>query len=145
MTFRRPDHASHQQGGTNCPEHTTGGFGIIVLLTLTSVAMIAFFARYRHHETLWQRLIAPALAAILLGGIAVLAVRHYAVLLGVPSGDPAAWALPACFYGLPAVIGLAWALTLKIRRPDVYATIGLGCPGASRWAPSSPPRGSRAL
>jgi hypothetical protein len=58
-------------------------------------------------------------------GIVVLAVRHYAILLGVPPGDPAAWALPAS-YGVVAVIGLAWALLLRARRPHVYAAIGLG-------------------
>ena len=55
----------------------------------------------------------------------MLALRHYAILLGVPPGDPAAWALPAS-YGAAAVTGLAWALILKIRRPGVYAAIGLG-------------------
>jgi len=103
----------------------TGGFGILVLLTLTSVAVIAYFARNRHQENLWRRLIAPALAGVLLAGIVMLALRHYAILLGVPPGDPAAWALPAS-YGAAAVTGLAWALILKTRRPGVYAAIGLG-------------------
>ena len=60
---------------------TTGGFGILLLYALTSVAVIAFFARNPGQETAWGRLIAPALAAILLTGIAVLAVhalRHAA-------------------------------------------------------------------
>ena len=104
---------------------TSGGFGIIVLLAATSVAVIAFFARDAHGQNTWRRVIAPALAAIMLTAIAVLAVQHYAILLGVPSGDPAAWALPAS-YAAVAAIGLAWGVILKIRRPQVYATIGLG-------------------
>ena len=76
---------------------TTGGFGILLLLALTSVAVIAFFARDPRGETAWRRLIAPALAAVLLTGIVVLAVLHYATLLGVPPGSPAAWALPASY------------------------------------------------
>src|ERR1039458_9901533 len=76
---------------------TTGGFGILVLLALTAVAVIAFFARDPRGETAWSRLIAPALAAVLLGGIVVLAVLHYATLLGVPPGSVAAWALPASY------------------------------------------------
>ena len=104
---------------------TTGGFGIIILLALTAVAVIAFFARDPRGEGAWPRLVAPALAAILLAGIVVLAAAHYATLLGVPPGDSAAWALPAS-YAVVAAIGLGWGLVLKISRPHVYAAIGLG-------------------
>jgi len=96
-----------------------------VLLAVTSVAVIAFFARDPRGENAWRRLIAPALAAVLLGVIVVLAVLHYATLLGVPSGSPAAWALPSS-YAAVAAGGLGWALVLRARRPTVYATIGLG-------------------
>jgi amino acid transporter len=109
---------------------TAGGFGILVLLAVTAVAVIAFFARDPRGENLWRRLIAPALAAVLLGVIVVLAVLHYATLLGVPPGSPAAWALPAS-YAVVAVGGLGWALVLKSRRPQVYATIGLGAHAAA--------------
>ncbi len=104
---------------------TTGGFGIIILLALTAVAVIAFFARHSRGESAWRRLIAPALSAAALAGIVVLAVLHYDTLLGVPPGDPAAWMLPAS-YAVVAVIGLAWGLVLKVWRPQVYAAIGLG-------------------
>jgi amino acid transporter len=133
---------------------TTGGFGILLLLALTSVAVIAFFARGAagagagaagargagargagargvggvggaRGENAWSRLIAPALAAVALTTIAVLAVQHYATLLGVPAGSPATWGLPAA-YGVVAVAGLAWGLVLRARRPHVYDTIGLG-------------------
>ncbi len=104
---------------------TTGGFGILVLLAITSVAVIAFFARDPRGETAWRRLIAPALAAVLMAGIVVLAVLHYGTLLGVPPGSPAAWALPAS-YAAVAAAGLGWGLVLRTRRPAVYATIGLG-------------------
>ncbi len=104
---------------------TTGGFGILVLLAATATAVIAFFARDPRGESAWSRLIAPALAAVLLGGIVVLAVQHYATLLGVPPGSVAAWALPAS-YAAAALTGLGWGLILRARRPQVYATIGLG-------------------
>jgi amino acid transporter len=104
---------------------TTGGLGVMILLALTAVAVIVFFARDPRGESAWRRLIAPALAAVLLAGIVVLAVQHYATLLGVPPGAAAAWALPAS-YAVAAVIGLGWGLVLKIWRPQVYAAIGLG-------------------
>jgi amino acid transporter len=109
---------------------TTGGFGLLLLYALTSVAVIAFFARNPGLEPTFSRLIAPALAAILLTGIAVLAVTHYSTLLGVAPGSVAARALPASF-GAVAVLGLIWGLFIKIRRPQVYQTIGLGAHAAS--------------
>ena len=80
---------------------TTGGFGVLVLLALTAVAVIAFFARGSRGENTWRRLTAPALAAVLLSGIVVLAVAHYSTLLGVRPGAVAAWALPASTPPLP--------------------------------------------
>ncbi len=60
----------------------------------------------------------------------MLAVLHYGTLLGVPAGATAAWALPAS-YAAVAVIGLGWGLVLKVRRPQVYAAIGLGAHAAT--------------
>ena len=104
---------------------TTGGFGVLILLALTAIAIIVFFAHDPRGESPWRRLIAPLLAAVLLTGIVILAATHYDTLLGVAPGSAAAWALPGS-YGLIAVIGLAWGLILRIRRPRIYAAIGLG-------------------
>jgi amino acid transporter len=109
---------------------TTGGLGLLLLYALTSAAVIGFFARNPGTETAWARLIAPALAAVLLAGIAVLAIAHYGTLLGVPPGSAAAWALPAG-YGVIAAAGLAWGLVLRARRPHIYQAIGLGAHAAS--------------
>jgi amino acid transporter len=110
---------------------TTGGFGILLLLAVTAVAVIAFFARDSRGETAWRRLAAPALAAVLLTVIVVLAVMHYGTLLGVAPGSPAAWALPAS-YAAVAAAGITWGLVLRFRRPDVYQVIGLGADAAAR-------------
>lgn len=104
---------------------TTGGFGVLILLALTAIAIVRFFALDPRGETTWRRLIAPMLAAVLLTGIVVLAATHYDTLLGVAPGSAAAWALPAS-YAVIAVIGLAWGLILRATRPDTYAAIGLG-------------------
>jgi amino acid transporter len=104
---------------------TAGGYGVMILLAVTAVAVITFFARDPRGESAWRRLIAPLIATILLTGIVILATAHYATLLGVPPGSTAAWALPAS-YAVIAAIGLAWGLILKIRRPRTYAAIGLG-------------------
>ena len=105
--------------------------------------MIVFFARHPHSEPASRRLVAPALAAVLLGGIVVLAVQNYHTLLGVAPGDPAAWELPATF-GVAAVAGVGWGLALKIWRPQVYAAIGLGAHAATgQQTPTTPTEGSR--
>jgi amino acid transporter len=110
---------------------TTGGFGILILLALTSVAVIVFFHRDHRGEDAWHRLIAPAMSVVLLTGIVVLAVMHYNVLLGVPPDSVASWLLPA-MYAAIAVIGLLWGLLLRRTRPRVYATIGLGANAVTR-------------
>ena len=118
---------------------TTGGFGVLVLLLLTSVAVVAFFARDPRGENRWRRVIAPSAAAAALAGIVVLAVRNYAALLGVPPGDPAAWAFPAA-YAAVGIAGLGWGLALRARRPEVYAAVGLG-PDAVTARLGAVPRG----
>jgi amino acid transporter len=107
---------------------TTGGFGILVLLALTSAAVIRFFdigPGAGTGESTWSRMTAPAVSAVSLAVIVVMAVMHYATLLGVAPGSPAAWLLPAS-YAAVAVAGLCWAAILRSRRRDIYATIGLG-------------------
>lgn len=117
---------------------TTGGFGIMILLAMTAVAVIAFFARDPRGESVWARLIAPAVAAVALGAIVVLAVQHYGTLLGVSPGSPPAWALPAS-YAVAAGIGGCWGVVLAARRPEVYATIGLGAHAVTgQLAPDRP-------
>jgi amino acid transporter len=109
---------------------TTGGFGILLLLALTSIAVVAFFAQDGRGESLWARLISPIIAAALLTLIVVLAVQNYATLLGVPADNAASWILPAS-YGLVFVVGLAWGSLLKARRPQLYSAIGLGAYAAT--------------
>jgi len=104
---------------------TTGGFGVLLLLLLTSISVVAFFGHDPRGENAWRRVIAPTLAAVLLAGIIILAVQHFGTLLGVPPGAPAAWVFPAS-YGVVAATGLIWGLILKARHPLVYAAIGLG-------------------
>ncbi len=121
---------------------TTGGFGILLLLALTTIAIIVFFARDARGEDAWQRLIAPTLAGLALAGIVVLAVRNYSSLLGVQPADPASWVLPAS-YAVVAVAGTVWGLLLRIRRPDLYAVIGLGANAVTARLSPAPDRAPR--
>jgi amino acid transporter len=102
-----------------------GGFGIMVMVTLTSLAIIFFFAKDQRGESVLARVIAPAIAFILLAAIVYFAVDGFNNLIGVPDSEPIAWIIPAAF---PAVglLGVLYALILKGARPDVYRSIGLG-------------------
>ena len=123
---------------------TTGGLGILILLALTSLAVIGFFTfgdGTRARDSAWARLIAPALATVALTAIVILAVTHYATLLGVAPASPATWLLPAAFPAA-AAIGLAWAAWLRSRRPGTYSKIGLG--PAAVTIPATPAPGDYA-
>ncbi|MGC4869861.1 APC family permease [Micromonospora sp. DT53] len=109
---------------------TTGGFGVLLLIATTSVAVIAYFARSGGGENLWRRAIAPGLATIALFVIIWLAVSNFANLLGVAPDSTLRWALPAA-YPVAALLGIGWALLLRSNRPDTYARIGLGAASAA--------------
>jgi amino acid transporter len=114
-----------------------GGLGVMILLALTSVAVIRYFRNQPGPHSGWAAITAPALSALLLAAAIVLAVMHFGTLLGTRPGNPAAWLLPAVF-GAAAVAGLGWGVFLRARRPRVYATIGLGAYAvASQATPAS--------
>ena len=70
---------------------------------------------------------------------AVLAVRNYATLLGVPDRHPAAGWLPLA-YAIAAAVGIGWALILMRLKPEVYAAIGLGADAVTGRADALEPR-----
>jgi hypothetical protein len=113
-----------------------GGLGVMILLAVTSVAVIRYFTREPGIESVWVTKAAPALSALLLAGAIVLAITHFGTLLGTGPGNPASWLLPAGF-AVAAVAGLGWGMFLRARRPGVYATIGLGAHAAVTQAPAS--------
>jgi amino acid transporter len=104
---------------------TGGGFGVMLLVTITSLAVILFFLRDPHGENIWRRLIAPVLSLIALGTVSFFAIKDFNALLGVAPDDPMRWIVPLA-YPTVGLLGILWALILKAAKPDVYARIGLG-------------------
>jgi amino acid transporter len=102
-----------------------GGLGILLLITLTSVAVVVFFSRNDYGETPWRRAVAPALSTIALVVVVFLVVANFATLLSVAEDSPLRWGVPVV-YLITILLGVVWGLVLRARRPDVYATIGLG-------------------
>ncbi|TMR98681.1 APC family permease [Nonomuraea basaltis] len=107
-----------------------GGFGVLLLIFVTSIAIVAFFRREPSGETFARRLVAPVPAAIALAVMVWLALVNFPTLLGVPEDDPIAWILPA-IYGVAAVVGVVWALVLRAGQPAIYAAVGKGAKAAT--------------
>ncbi|GIG63594.1 amino acid permease [Longispora fulva] len=115
-----------------------GGFGILVLLAATSVAVVIYFARAEPagRPSVWMRLIAPGLAAVALTVMVALALRNFASVLGVPETSPLRWLIPASLAGL-AASGCAWALILRTTRPAVFRAIGRGVHSNTPFTPAT--------
>lgn len=102
---------------------TTGGAGILLLLLLTSVATVAFFARHPRSEPAGVRLLAPLTATGLLAVIVWLVVDNYPTLLGVNAESPARTWLPA-LYLIAAGLGLIVTIGIRLTSPCAYTRIG---------------------
>jgi ribosomal protein S18 acetylase RimI-like enzyme len=102
-----------------------GALGVLILMVVTSFAVIGYFRGRRSLEPGWNRTVAPALGGVLLLGVLWLVLDNFHVQLSVPRGDARSWALPSVF-AVVALAGLLWGWYLKAGRPEVYRTIGLG-------------------
>lgn len=82
-----------------------GTVSLIVILMLTSISIIVFFARTRLETNRWATTIAPAIATLGFGLVLYLAVSNYDALLG-GDGGTAEWLL--LLVPVFGVAGLAW-------------------------------------
>lgn len=104
---------------------TSGGVGILILITVVSAAVVKYFARDLRGESSWSARWAPALSTVLLVAVTVAAIASFADLLGVGPDSP----LPTVIlvvYAVVAVIGVLWGLVLRSSRPEQYRRIGFG-------------------
>lgn len=105
-----------------------GGLGVLILMTATSVAVVWYFGRpeNRRDAGIWSGFIAPVIASGALAYLLYLTLNKFDVLLGIT--DPASpWPviLPSLF-GIAALVGITWAIIIKLTRPFEYTLIGLG-------------------
>ncbi len=108
----------------------SGGLGVLLLVTVTSLAVLGFFARQPAEPDLWRHVVAPVAATVGLLSVVYLALVHFDTLLGVAADHPLRWAVPA-IYLVVALLGTAWGVVLRRHRPEVYATIGHGAKSAA--------------
>ncbi|MGW1772355.1 APC family permease [Streptomyces sp. NPDC002104] len=104
---------------------SVGALGVTLLMATASFAVIAFFVRRGTAGAQVWRLGAAGLAGLALLAIAVYTVKDFGVLVGAAEGSALSWALPGII-AAAAVVGLAYGLFLRSRRPAVHARIGLG-------------------
>jgi amino acid transporter len=101
-----------------------GGFPLLMLMFLTSVAVLVFFHRSRtkvQDSTFWHTLIAPMLAVLGLGAALYFSLTNFVLLTG-GDGDIAV-VLQVVIWGV-FLSGLATALVYRSTRPEVYSRIG---------------------
>ena len=102
---------------------TTGSigivFGLVFLLAVTSVAVIAWFARDHHGRGVWTRLVAPALSAVALITVAVLILMNFDLMIGAEGPSALVIVMPGIIIGA-GVVGLVWGEILRRTRPEVY-------------------------
>jgi amino acid transporter len=107
----------------------TGGFLVLGLLGLTSVAVVAFFRKDRPGEfstadlSPWRRLVLPAVAGAGLIWLFFAVWADYSLLLGEQAPSAASRILPA-LSGVLLLAGLLRAAWLRAFRHDVYRRVG---------------------
>jgi amino acid transporter len=100
-----------------------GSYGLLVLLLLTSLAVVAYFGRDARGENVIRRLLAPAVATALLGAVAAMAGSEFGLLVGLD--DRWSWVIPGTA-GCLVLFGVLWALVERSWHPHRYESIGLG-------------------
>lgn len=121
-----------------------GTLAILFLMAFASLAVVVFFAKYRGARGkaaaddavtgdvatagtglggLWRTLVAPALSAVFMGGVAAYAASQFGNLIGDPN-SALAWQLPALI-GVAVVIGVISSFVLKARAPQQWALMGM--------------------
>lgn len=101
-----------------------GGFGyaLILLLLITSVAIIVFLGRTRPAGVgPWRRIGAPTIALAMFGVTLFLATANIDLL--ITAGPVAVTLLLGAFFG-SVVVGAVTAAILRRRKPQVFARIG---------------------
>lgn len=100
---------------------TFASLGILIVQILVSVAVIAFFRQNARGIGIWQRLVAPALAAAGLCACLVLMITNLALISG--SDSIVVESFPAVLMGL-GIAGIGFALVLRTRKPSLYQQLG---------------------
>ncbi|WP_262286211.1 APC family permease [Micromonospora sp. MA102] len=101
---------------------------LLLMMAVTSVATIAFFHRGGGGtESAWQRTVAPAIGAALVGAALLTTLVNLSAVLGVPPDSTTKWLVPGAV-AAAVVVGLVWAAVIRATRPEVLENVGQGQP-----------------
>jgi amino acid transporter len=104
-----------------------GALGVLLLMTVTSFSVVAFFrARPTLETSVWRTRVAPVVAGIMLAVFLILGVTNFNVLITSSTEAPTdsmSIILPIILFG-SGIVGMIVAAVIKRRRPDVYEEIG---------------------
>lgn len=89
-----------------------GAYGLVLLMALTSFAVLAYFARRRTADSLVTRVIAPLLAGLALSYVFSQIVANFDVLIGMEEAGALQYVLQAIVL-LPGVAGFLIALAVR--------------------------------
>lgn len=103
----------------------TGAFGLVMLMALTSFAVIGYFRGESHGFSNLTTVIAPLLSGIALVVLFGAIVANFDVLIGLEGPSVLGWLLPAIVV-VPGVLGVLWAFRLKSLKPATYERVGRG-------------------
>ncbi|GAA4911616.1 APC family permease [Nesterenkonia rhizosphaerae] len=98
------------------------GFGMVLLLSVTSVAIMRYFNSQPQRPSLFVRTVAPLIAAIGLCVVAVLIMFNFDVMIDADGFSPLVILIPGIIVA-SGLLGLAWGAYLKSSRPDIYREI----------------------
>ncbi|TCO56589.1 APC family permease [Actinocrispum wychmicini] len=102
---------------------TTASTGVVWIMAMVSLSVLGFFRRRAGNETVWQRTVAPALAALLLVALLVLIIVNFDRLVGTGPDSVLRWLLPGLLV-VAALAGYARSAVLRARKPETYAKVG---------------------
>ncbi|HWS38674.1 MAG TPA: amino acid permease [Actinoplanes sp.] len=114
----------------------SGGLGVLILMTIASVAVVRFFRRHPSSEIRWRRAVAPWISTVFLWLVLLITVAFFGDLLG--SDNPAKIWSPIVSFLLVLIIGIVWGKRLRTTRPEVYAVIGTGHPPLAQGEAAPP-------
>lgn len=97
----------------------SGAYGLVLLMALTSFAVVGYFARRRIEASLLTRVIAPIAAGIALSYVFTQIVVNFDVLIGMEEAGPLQYVLQAVVL-LPGVLGFLIALIARRSRQDQH-------------------------
>lgn len=92
----------------------SGAYGLVLLMALTSFAVVGYFARNRTTDSLITRVIAPVAAGIALSYVFSQIVVNFDVLIGLEEAGALQYVLQGIVI-LPGIIGFAVAALLRTR------------------------------